>query len=82
MNHDDDSTSLADRQASASHARWAKRKWRSKKARSEFARYVSSHKTAPSGGRPRETDRCACGQFTRTRAKSRGHKCEAIHTQK
>ena len=27
-------------------------------------------------GRPKSTDRCACGQFTTARAKARNHRCD------
>lgn len=29
------------------------------------------------GGRPRDPDRCPCGEMTRERAIKRGHHCEA-----
>ena len=68
---------LAKRTGQASRARWQKPKWRSKKARSEFAAYVSSHiKERTAGGRPRSEDRCPCGRYTRAYAKGRNHRCE------
>jgi cytochrome P450 len=60
---------LARRAATMSQQRWKKPRWRSKQARSEFAAYVSSHITERvAGGRPRLTDRCACGQYSRSLA--------------
>ena len=69
---------LVERIRAGNRARWAKRKWRSKEARSAFAAYVSSHileRTA--GGRPRSPDRCSCGLYTKTYAERRRHHCEA-----
>lgn len=34
-------------------------------------------KDAPKRGRPRSTERCDCGEMTKTRAQKRGHVCEA-----
>jgi hypothetical protein len=42
----------------------------------EQARAVMGKLLSASGsGRPRSTERCACGQMTRRRAEARGHKC-------
>lgn len=30
---------------------------------------------ASGGGRPKDSDRCACGAMTRARAAKRGHRC-------
>lgn len=69
---------VAKRASEISSARWNKRQWRSKKARSEFAAYVSSHvKDRTAGGRPRSQDRCPCGRYTQGYAAKRNHRCVA-----
>lgn len=40
------------------------------------ARAFASLRANFKGGRPRQLDRCECGEMTKKRAKARAHKCD------